>query len=261
MPASAKTVTDIDLQSYVDKRLNRLREADVEKFLFDHPVIKTELREYQLFNRSFHHMFDSVLDERLPKRLVEFDQEVRKNRFSLAQAAVVFIALSVGLVAGWFGRGEFGAVGDGVAGESTLAMVRDAFSYHAVYTPEVRHPVEVPSSQQAHLVGWLSKRLQTRVTAPNLSATGFNLLGGRLLSSGNAPAAQFMYENAKGQRVTLFTRKRQSGEADSAFRYASKGKVNGFYWTDSELSFVLISDVPKEQISNMAHVVYEKLNK
>ena len=261
MPGSAKTVTEVDLQAYVDRRLNRLREADVEKFLFDNPVTKTELREYQLFNRSFHHMFDSVLDERLPKRLVEFDQVQTKKGGNFARAASVILALVVGSLAGWFGNEQFSSRSASAGSDSTLTMVRDAFSYHAVYTPEVRHPVEVPSSQQAHLVGWLTKRLKTRVSAPDLSSTGFRLLGGRLLSSGNAPAAQFMYENARGQRVTLFTRKRQSGEADSAFRYASKGKVNGFYWTDSELSFVLISDVPKEEISNMAHVVYERLNK
>jgi anti-sigma factor RsiW len=263
MANSAKTVTEADLQSYVDNRLNRLRGGEVEKFLFENPVIKTELREYQLFNRSFHHMFDAVLEERLPKRLLQFDQvqSQKKRRFSFAQAAMVLLALMVGLVSGWFGRAEFGGVAGDVAGDSTLSMVREAFSYHAVYTPEVRHPVEVESSQQGHLVAWLSKRLKTRVTAPELSKAGFKLLGGRLLSSGNSPAAQFMYENSKGQRVTLFTRKRQGGEVDSAFRYASKGRVNGFYWTDSDLSFVLISDIPKNEISNLAHVVYEKLNK
>ena len=48
---------------------------------------------------------------------------------------------------------------------------------HAVYAPEVRHPVEVDASQQEHLVRWLSKRLGLDLKVPVLAAEGFELLG------------------------------------------------------------------------------------
>ena len=35
----------------------------------------------------------------------------------------------------------------------------DALDAYKLYAVEVRHPVEVPGDQRAHLVEWLSKRL------------------------------------------------------------------------------------------------------
>ena len=267
MSGSEQALNKEDLQFYVDRRLNRVKAAQVEKYLFENPLIKTELREYQLFNQAFHHMYDAVEQEQIPSRLLKFDQvkpgrgRGERSRFPLAQVAMVLLSVSLGLASGWFLRGELmPEQARQVARDQSVNLVRDAFSNHTVYTPEIRHPVEVSASDKDHLVKWLSKRLKTRIVIPVLDGQGYELLGGRLLSSGNLPAAQFMYQNNKGRRVTLFTRKRRGEEADSAFRYASKGDVNGFYWTDSELSFVLIAEIPKAEMSNLAHVVYEKLN-
>ena len=257
--ASGNSVTNQELMAYVDKALDAKRQADVDVFLRKNPVIGTELNEYMQINQAFHRMFDPVLEERIPNRLLNFDKPKRRL-FSLAQAASLLIAIMLGSVIGWMARGEnlqlFWA-----PHSQTMVMVEDAFSYHAVYTPEVRHPVEVTRDQQTHLVKWLTKRLKTKVQVPNLSNLGFDLLGGRLLTTGDHPAAQFMYENAKGQRVTLFSRKREQSEAASAFRYASRDDINGFYWVDDELSFALIADIPKQRVSELAHYVYEDLNK
>ena len=39
-------------------------------------------------------------------------------------------------------------------------FVRQASFAHAVYSPEIRHPVEVTAAEQDHLVQWLSKTYQ-----------------------------------------------------------------------------------------------------
>ncbi len=75
---------------------------------------------------------------------------------------------------------------------------------YALFAPEQRHAVEVGASQQDHLVTWLSKRLNRSVTIPSLSEYGFQLVGGRLLPGEEGPAAQFMYQNAAGERLTLY---------------------------------------------------------
>ena len=259
MSASGKAVTDGDLQGYVDGALDRFRRTEVDKFLQNNPVVRNELREYQQYNQAFHRMYDSVLQEKMPKRLLNFDTLVKRSRAPLAQVASLAAAVLIGAVLGWVARGE--GILPGLAKSKTMVMLEDAFTYHAVYTPEIRHPVEVTGDQQAHLMKWLSKRLRTPVRAPQLTREGFKLLGGRLLTTDRDPAAQFMYENSKGQRVTLFTRLRNQAESNSAFRYASQGNVNGFYWTDGDLTFALIADIPRNQVSQLAHVVYEELNK
>lgn len=94
------------------------------------------------------------------------------------------------------------AVGSGCAPSPVrrrrFSRARRAALAHAVYAPEVRHPVEVAAVEKAHLAAWLSKRLEAEVRAPDLGGAGFALLGGRLLpgealsGAASLPAAQFM---------------------------------------------------------------------
>jgi anti-sigma factor RsiW len=52
----------------------------------------------------------------------------------------------------------------------------------------------------------LSKRLGRQLVVPDLAVAGFRLMGGRLLPAEDGPAAQFMYENANRDRLTLYLR-------------------------------------------------------
>ena len=55
---------------------------------------------------------------------------------------------------------------------------------HAVYAPDMGRPVEVGGDNEKALVTWLTKRLGAPVSAPSLSALGYELVGGRLLPGG-----------------------------------------------------------------------------
>ena len=80
-------------------------------------------------------------------------------------------------------------------------VVREAAMAFAVYSPEVRYPVEVSGDEEPHLVAWLTKRMGAPLHVPRLDALGFRLLGGRLMSSDDGPGALWMYEKKEGRRV------------------------------------------------------------
>ena len=145
---------------------------------------------------------------------------------------------------------------------------RAAVAY-AVYSPEILHPVEVGADQEKHLIAWLSKRLGARLRVPTLEAAGLSLMGGRLLpgegdpASGTepAPVAQFMYQGAKGQRVTLYVRTEAHGHSETAFRFAREGSVRVFYWIDRNFGYALSSgDFDRAQLLRVADLVYQQLN-
>ena len=69
----------------------------------------------------------------------------------------------------------------------TPSWARRAAVAHVVYSPEVRHPVEVAADQEAHLVAWLSKRLGTPLKIPRLDALGFG--AGRRAAAAGRPGA------------------------------------------------------------------------
>jgi anti-sigma factor RsiW len=140
------------------------------------------------------------------------------------------------------------------------SFIHQAALAHAVYLPEVRHPVEVAAEQQEHLVQWLSKRLGKPLKVPNLSAQGFELVGGRLLPGDEGARAQFMFQNAGGERITLYVGAvNDKTNTETAFRYTEQGSTAGFYWVDHGFGYALSGKQPKATLLNLAQVVYQQL--
>jgi anti-sigma factor RsiW len=134
-------------------------------------------------------------------------------------------------------------------------IIADALAAHRTFAVEVRHPVEVDAAQEAHLVQWLSKRLGRPLVVPDLSATGYRLMGGRLLPAGSGPAAQLMYENGTGDRLTVYVLPGVAGEASS---YQHDKNVGAFYRADEGLGCVIVGDADRGALSRAAERVYEQ---
>src|SRR6478752_4003170 len=163
-------VTEDELHAYVDHELPAERRGDVEAWLSAHPDDAARVRAWRTMAEALHARYDSVLDETVPKRL-EIERLVRQPRqwFYGAAAAAVFQSLTL-----------------------------EALDAHRLYVVEVRHPVEVPGNERAHLQQWLTRRCGWTVRAPELDATGLKLVGGRLLPGPTGPASFLMYESASG---------------------------------------------------------------
>ena len=131
---------------------------------------------------------------------------------------------------------------------------------HVVYSPEVRHPVEVGAAEEAHLVQWLTKRLGANVRAPTLSALGWKLVGGRLLPDRGLPAAQFMYEDGTGRRLTLYMRK-ETGLNNTAFQFAERDGFAAFYWVDRPLAYAIAGRLAREELMALANAIYGQLER
>ncbi len=183
-------------------------------------------------------------------------QTAPRHRAYLFRAVLAAsLCVAVGAALGWMLRGEYGA-----NSARNLDFAKQAAIAHAVYTPEVRHPVEVAAEQEQHLVNWLSKRLGAPLKVPHLSSLGYELMGGRLLPSDRGPVAQFMYQDKNGQRLTLYVRTDTGDDHETAFRFAQEGKVGVFYWIDRQLSYAVSGELARDELLRVANAVYQKLN-
>ena len=214
--------------------------------------------EMKAISRALHQIYDPVLDEPVPAYLSARPSAGR--RYALA-AGWIFLGVALGALAGW----QLHALRGVSAQAEAPGFVKRAAIAHAVYSPEVRHPVEVGADQEQHLVAWLSKRLGVSVQAPKLEEVGYSLVGGRLLpgesAGGPSPVAQFMYQCKQGTRVTLYVRTDVGGNRETAFRYSTEGNVKVFYWIDHKLGYALSSaDIAKDDLLKVANVVYKQLN-
>lgn len=244
-------VTEAELHAYVDGLLPEARRAEIEAYLASRPEEAERVNAYRAQGQALHTTYDPVLDEPVPARLLG---PARRSWSSLHYAAVA-ASLVIGTAVGWQLHGM-----SRPRAPDAVAFARQAAIAHAVYSPEVRHPVEVGVDQEAHLVGWLSKRLGTQIRVPHLGATGYALVGGRLLPGDKGPVAQFMYQDAKGQRLTLYVRANAGDNRETAFRFARENNVSVFYWVDGRLGYALSGECDKQELLQVATAVYRQLN-
>ncbi len=156
---------------------------------------------------------------------------------------------------GWIARGASAA-----APSSFSTITADALDAYKLYVVEVRHPVEVPGSERAHMTQWLSKRFGAALQVPDLESIGLKLVGGRLLPGPTGEAAAFyMYESASGERFTIYCAKATAPE--SALRYKSDERSAAFYWVDNKVAYVVSGPADRDRLETITKTVYEQVDK
>ncbi len=237
-------VTEDELHAFVDGELPAERLADVEAWLSAHPDDAAKVVAWRAMTQSIRARFDAVSDEPLPPRLDVERLARRPRRWIAAAIAASLAAFVVGGGAGWIARGAVAASG---AGGSLAA---DALDAHRLYAVEVRHPVEVPGSERAHLVQWLSKRCGFDVRAPELAGSGLKLVGGRLLPGSDGPAAFLMYEGPTGDRFTLYSARAKTDAVQ--MRYSTMNGSGALAWAEGGVGYVVSG--PASDRDRLAHV-------
>lgn len=252
---TSKQMNDGDLNAYVDGELDEDARAEMEVWLAANPGDAARVEAYRQQNRELHTLFDSVIDEAVPAEMADLVRQSRRSFFAPGWRGAVAAAcvLLVGAAGGWGLRGLNNA--PLIAG--VPSFVERAIGAHEVYVAEVLHPVEVGADQESHLVAWLSKRLGNPLRPPKLGSAGYELVGGRLLEEAGRPAAQFMYEDDGGRRLTVYVRAYEG--KDSAFKFVGEGGVSAFYWVDEPFAYALTGELPRAELLAVANVVYTDL--
>lgn len=247
---SATPVTEAEVHAYVDAALPAARVAEIEAYLAEHPDEAARVAAYREQIQALRREYDSILDEPVPHRVAGSSRWRPLARYA---AAAAWVAL--GGVTGW----HLHAYSTDRQIEAA-AWARRAAVAHIVYSPEVRHPVEVGADQEAHLTAWLSKRLAAPLKVPQLGNLGYTLVGGRLLPGERGPVAQFMYQDGKGLRLTLYVRVNADDSRETAFRFAQENNVGVFYWLDRKLGYALSGAVDKPELLRVATAIHSQLN-
>lgn len=251
-------VTEDELHAFVDGELPADRKEAVANWLAAHPEQAAMVAAWRAQAEAIHAHYGAVAEQPVPARL-KLDEIMRQDRsrrslaaFATAAAVVAFIA---GGATGWFARGASAAPPNGFA-----TITTDALDAYKLYVVEVRHPVEVPGSERAHMTQWLSKRFGASLNVPDLESIGLKLVGGRLLPGPTGEAAAFyMYENASGERFTVYCAKAKTPE--SALRYKSDERSAAFYWVDDKIAYVVSGPADRNKLEKVTKTVYEQVDK
>jgi anti-sigma factor RsiW len=249
------TLNDIHLA--LDGELPADDRADFEHWLDAHADMKALKGRFERDRAVLVAALAPVLDETVPARLEKLASGERRPRHSwavyarsAAAAAAIFV---VGAAAG-YGLGATNLAKPRLEDQ----IVGDAIVAHTMYAAEKLHVVEVGADQKDHLVGWLSKRVGTTLVAADFTVEGFDLVGGRLLPLAERPAAQFMYQDQSGNRVSLYVTGDKDGAETGFRRYAEDGAL-ALYWVDKGYCYAVTGAVGEDKLSAIANSAYRQL--
>ncbi|GJL81567.1 MAG: anti-sigma factor [marine bacterium B5-7] len=249
-----KDLSDDILQLFLDGELEEQIYLEIKERLVDDDDARNRFEKLKEINDLVAGYNRSVLSEPVPDHLKHITR--RRSWIGAQGIAASLLLVGLGILVGW------ALIGHGSHTQTDM-LVQQALTAHSVYTPEVLHSVEVTGDRKEHLSKWLSKRLDTAVKIPDLSAFDYQLLGGRLLPGDDqTPHAMLMYEKPNGFRVSVYIVP-SVGEKHTSTLFIHKNGLNAFYWVDSVLSCaVVFNDSASEDIDTLARLsesVYEQV--
>jgi len=253
-----RPISEDDLHAYVDKALDTARHVEVEAYLERHPEVARRVRGFAGQREKLREAFAPIAQEPVPPelslaRLVEAGRKPTVISWRLAAAAVLLLVL--GGTGGWFGHGISQEVNGGIA-----ALAREASDSYEVFSTDHFRPVEFKAAEQATLVNWVSERLQHRIAAPDLAASGYRFMGGRLVATPHGPAGLFMYDDDHGRRLVVLVRP-MAIEKDTPMAQNANGRVSGITWAQNGIGYSLVGAAAPESLHPLANEIRRQTSK
>ena len=235
--------TEQELHAYVDERLTPARRAEVEAWLAANPQQAARIEGWREDARRLRAAL-AGFGERAHNPELELTHVRRRLRHRRQQrwaiAAVMVLALGLGGVGGWQMRGSVHLAGD-------LPMA-DAVQAHKLFADAPALDIQV--SDPAQLQTWLSQHFNRVGQLPDLSSYGLKPVGARLLANESGPAALLVFQDASGERISLFLRS-PSGHYQMPTGQRTDGLLEARYWAHGDYAFAVVSaasDARGEQV-------------
>jgi anti-sigma factor RsiW len=250
-----RPITEDDLHAFVDRVLEPERRAEVASYLEAHPDVAERVASYASQRDLLRGALAPIADEPLPPQL-DLSRIIGNRRQRVAPtwwAVAALLLVSIGGLGGWAVRGALQTSGGGLA-----ALAQEAAYTYGVYAPDRVRPVEIKATDSVQLVQWVSNRLHQPVKVPDLTASGYRLMGGRLVATSHGPAAMFMYDDDQGARLVMLTRPMLTDQSAPMAPHSDDG-VSGFAWADDGLGYSLVGQAAPDSLQPIANEIRRQM--
>ena len=246
-----RPITEEDLHAYVDRVLEPERRAEVGAYLDSHPDVAERVGAFTNQREFLRTALAPIAEEPLPPELnlSRIIQSRRRSASPTWWAIAAILLLCVGGIGGWTMRGSMETSPSGL-----VALAQEAADSYNVYASDHVRPVEVLATDGSQLVQWVSDRLHRAVKVPDLTTSGYRLMGGRLVATSHGPAAMYMYDDDHGSRLVVLTRP-MSTDQNAPMIPQSRDDVAGFTWADGGMGYSLVGQTAAESLRPIANEV------
>lgn len=246
---SQRPINEEELHALVDEVLEPERRADVLRYLQVHPDVAERVDSYRRQRDALRARLAAIAEAPLPPELNIRNIAQRRGRlhaFRWPTALAASVLLSLGMAGGWLLHETVRPVDTGLT-----ALADEAESGFRVYATDMERPVELRAVDHSQLTRWMSSRLNHAVSAPDLSASGYRFMGGRLLATPHGPAALFMYDDDRGTRLVMVSRP-MAHERNSRMRSISYDASSSIVWSDRGIGYGLVGRLEPHRLRQLA---------
>jgi anti-sigma factor RsiW len=242
-------IIESDLHAFVDEALGPERRIEVAHYLANHPEVAQRVQSYRRQRNELRAALAPVAEEPVPPelslgRMMKARRTSRAARWQTAAAAV--LVLGIGGAGGWTLHSVLQPPRAGIG-----ALAQEATDSYAVYAPDRARPVEIMATDRSELVKWASERLSRPVSVPDLSASNYRFIGGRLIATAHGPAVLFMYDDDHGTRLVLLSRD-MAIDKNAPMAQHSLGPITGFAWADKGIGYSLVGHISSQLLHSLA---------
>lgn len=249
--------TEQDLHAYLDDQLDAERRQWVAAWLQANPERAAELeawrRDAQHLRARYANPEQWPANPALDPAAIRRRQRAGQRRW-LATAAMLIMALGIGLSGGWTMR-------DMTTPDSPPPMA-DAVQAYRLFTADAsfdghdaidEDPIVDASDATAttapasasHGREQIARLFQAHfsdgIMPPDLSAAGLEMTDARLLSTDQGPAAMVVYRDRSGRQMMMYIRPPGAGHHMLAPGKRVDGKLMAQYWSKGNYNYAIVS--------------------
>jgi anti-sigma factor RsiW len=251
MSANGERMSSEDLAAYLDGELTPQRRAEMEGHLAHSPEDAARLEKWRRRDVALRIGLSELAKagERDLALQLRRRHELKRDRshrpvLRWAQAAAIVLAFAI-LGGAWWLREEQNS-----SAELTHAAAAAYLAGTATLAPAGT------AADRDQLVEKIAAHLGVHVAPPDLSKFGFNLAGGQLLASSDHPAAQLIYVDGRGRRISCFFR-RIDTDRETNWEYSKAEGVPGIHRVGEKLGWVVLGDLPVAELQQIAEATYK----
>lgn len=246
---SGRPITEDDLHAYVDGQLDDARRDEVAAYFEANPEIAARFARYGDQRAAIRAALDPVAVEPIPTRLNP-SHIIAARRSESAPlwryAAAIALLLATGGSGGWLLRSALEPPREGV-----LALAGEATSSFVTYASDTVRPVELRSGDSVELIDWATRRIGRKPVLPDLTRTGYRMMGGRIVSTPHGAGLMLMYDNDRGTRLVMLSRPMAVDQNRKMMEHA-QGNIEGWSWATDGMGYSLVGTLPADQLHPLA---------
>jgi len=256
-----RPITEDELHAFVDDKLDGLRRAEVAEYLETHPAVAARVTVWRTQRQQLRDALAPIAAEPLPLELnlrrmlaTQANEKTGRNPWRLpywAMSAAASVLLAVGGAGGWMVRGMGGNTG-------LMALGHEAIASYSVYAPDRLRPVELRAQDKPLLATWAQERTGHPIAIPELEASGYRFMGGRVVAGTHGAAVLLMYDDDKGTRLVMLAQPMPKRD-DSRMTAVAAGDVHGFVWSDGGFGYSLVGAAPPERLHPLANAIRQQI--